>query len=111
MDGTPLCTSGSLPGSVHDLRVARIWDIIRRVQAGELITLVDMAYVGAGEGVLVPHKKRRNKRQSRAMLQGLGERANAVLKAWRVLRKLRCCLLHAGQLVKAILVPQLHEAR
>ncbi|RCG17398.1 IS5/IS1182 family transposase, partial [Sphaerisporangium album] len=38
-------------------------------------------------------------------------RANAQLKAWRILRKLRCCPLRAGQIVKAILVLQLREAR
>ena len=32
-DGTPLWTSGSLPGSVHDLKAARIWGIIRRLHA------------------------------------------------------------------------------
>ncbi|PZG38852.1 IS5/IS1182 family transposase, partial [Spongiactinospora gelatinilytica] len=32
-DGTPLWTSGSLPGSVHDLQAARIWGITRRLQS------------------------------------------------------------------------------
>ncbi|MDP4509399.1 IS5/IS1182 family transposase, partial [Nonomuraea sp. G32] len=37
--------------------------------------------------------------------------ANAVLKNWRILRKLRCCPLRAGQLVKAIFVLQAREVR
>jgi hypothetical protein len=35
-----------------------------------------------------------------------GERANAQLKTWRILRKLRCCLWRADQLAKAIHVLQ-----
>ncbi|GLW12275.1 IS5 family transposase [Microtetraspora sp. NBRC 13810] len=114
-DGTPLWTSGSLPGSVHDLTAARIWGIIRRLEAAGLITLADKAYVGAGRRVLVPYKGR-NKPASQkvansahAKLRGPGERANAVLKTWRILRKLRCCPLRAGQLVKAIFVLQARE--
>jgi hypothetical protein len=35
-----------------------------------------------------------------------GERANAQLRSWRTLRKLRCCPWRAGQLAKAIHVLQ-----
>ncbi|WP_431898901.1 transposase family protein, partial [Nonomuraea sp. bgisy101] len=87
------------------------------LQAAGLVTLADKGYVGAGQRVLVPYKGR-NKPQSQktansahAKLRGPGERANAQLKTWRILRKLRCCPLRAGQLVKAILVLQLREAR
>jgi hypothetical protein len=38
-----------------------------------------------------------------------GERANASLKNWHILRKLRCCLWKAGQLAKAIHVLQARE--
>ncbi|WP_405151464.1 transposase family protein [Sphaerisporangium sp. NBC_01403] len=115
-DGTPLWTSGSLPGSVHDLTAARIWGIIRRLRAAGLITLADKGYVGAGQPVLVPYKGRNKPasqkaaNSSHAKLRGPGERANAVLKTWRILRKLRCCPLRAGQLVKAIFVLQTREA-
>ncbi|SDM35215.1 DDE superfamily endonuclease [Nonomuraea maritima] len=109
-------TSGSLPGSVHDLKAARIWGILRRLQAADLLTLADKGYVGAGEHVRVPYKGR-NKPASQkaanaahAKLRGPGERANAQLKTWRILHKLRCCPLLAGQLVKAILVLQLRDA-
>jgi hypothetical protein len=36
--------------------------------------------------------------------------ANAQLKTWRILRKLRCCPKRAGQIVKAIHVLQSREA-
>ena len=39
-----------------------------------------------------------------------GERANAQLKMWRILRKLRCCPWRAGQLAKAIHALQIHGA-
>jgi hypothetical protein len=57
------------------------------------------AYQGAGEHVVTPYRGR-GKRESQkdanrahARLRGPGERANAQLKAWRILRKLRCCPL------------------
>jgi hypothetical protein len=48
---------------------------------------------------------------SHARLRGPGERANAQLKAWEILTKLRCCPHRAGHLAKAIPVLQNHEAR
>ena len=39
-----------------------------------------------------------------ARQRGPGERANAQLKAWRILRKIRCCPTRVTDLVKAILV-------
>ncbi|MEU3165726.1 transposase family protein [Streptosporangium sp. NPDC006930] len=115
-DGTPLWTSGSLPGSVHDLTAARIWGIIRRLESAGLITLADKAYIGAGPRVLVPYEGRKKPASQKAAnsahakLRGTGERANAVLKTWRILRKLRCCTLRAGQLIKAICVLQTRES-
>jgi hypothetical protein len=44
-----------------------------------------------------------------ARLRRPGERANAQLKTWRILRKLRCCPHRAGRLAKAIHVLQDHE--
>jgi hypothetical protein len=40
---------------------------------------------------------------------GLGERAKAKLKSWRILCKLRCCPWRAVQLARAIRVPQTRE--
>ncbi|MEU3164907.1 transposase family protein [Streptosporangium sp. NPDC006930] len=115
-DGTPLWTSGSLPGFVHDLTGARIWGIIRRLESAGLITLADKAYIGAGRRVLVPYEGRKKPASQKAAnfahakFCGPGERTNAVLKTWRILRKLRCCPLRAGQLIKAICVLQARES-
>ena len=53
-------------------------------------------------------QKQANK--AHAKLRAPGERANAQLKTWRILRKLRCCPWRAGQLAKAIHVLQIREA-
>jgi hypothetical protein len=48
--------------------------------------------------------------RAHAKLRSPGERANAQLKTWRILRKLRCCPWRAGQLAKAIHALQIREA-
>jgi Helix-turn-helix of DDE superfamily endonuclease len=47
--------------------------------------------------------------RAHARLRAPGERANAQLKSWRILRKLRCCPWRAGQLAKAVHVLQTRE--
>ena len=114
-DGEILWVSGPLPGAVHDLTAARIWGIVRELAAAGLIVLADKGYHGAGEHIRTPCKGR-NKPDSQkaanrahAKLRSPGERANAQLKTWRILRKLRCCPWRAGQLAKAIHVLQTRE--
>jgi ethanolamine ammonia-lyase small subunit len=45
-----------------------------------------------------------------AKLRVPGERANAQLKSWKILTKLRCCPWRTGKLAKARHVLQLREA-
>jgi hypothetical protein len=113
--GDILWVSGALPGAVHDLTAARIWGIVRRLAAAGLIVLADKGYIGAGEPVLTPYRGR-NKPPSQkaanrahAQLRSPAERANAQLKTWHILRKLRCCPWRARQLAKAIHVLQTRE--
>jgi len=114
-DGEIQWVSGPLPGSVHDLTAARVWGIVAELAAAGLIVLADKGYHGAGDHIRTPYKGR-NKPASQkaanrahATLRGPGERANAQLKTWRILRKLRCCPWQAGQLAKAIHVLQARE--
>ncbi|GGT47954.1 transposase family protein [Nonomuraea spiralis] len=114
-DGTILWTSGALPGKAHDLSAARIWGILRALERAGIITLADKAYQGAGGLVRTPYKGK-NKPESQkqanrahARLRGPGERANAQLKNWKILRKLRCSPSKAGHLCKAIAVLQNHR--
>jgi hypothetical protein len=82
--------------------------------------LGDKGYHGydqTGHHVITPYKGR-NKPESQkeanrahARLRGPGERANAQLKCWRILRKLRCCPRRAGRLAKAIHVLQKLRSR
>jgi DDE superfamily endonuclease len=111
-----LWVSGALPGSVHDLTAARIWGIVRRLAAAGLIVLADKGYIGAGEHVLTPYRGRNKPvsqkaaNRAHARLRAPGECANAQLKAWHILRKLRCCPWRAGRrLAKAIHVLQTRE--
>jgi hypothetical protein len=116
--GTILWVSGQLPGSTHDTAAARIWNILAALRDAGLIALGDKGYHGydeTGDHVITPYKGR-NKPQSQkdanrahARLRGPGERANAQLKSWRILRKLRCSTNRAGRLAKAIHVLQNQE--
>jgi predicted DNA-binding protein YlxM (UPF0122 family) len=115
-DGTILWTSGALPGKTHDLTAARVGGILRELEQAGILTLADKGYNGAEATVVITPYKGRNKpesqkqaNQSHAKLRGPGERANAQLKSWRILRKLRCSPSKAGHLVKAIAVLQNHR--
>jgi hypothetical protein len=116
-DGSILWVSGALPGAVHDLTAARIWGVLRELAAAGLVVLADKGYTGAGDPVRVPYRGRgkpasqKDANRAHARLRAPGERANAQLKTWRILRKLRCCPWKAGQLAKAIHVLQTHEIR
>jgi hypothetical protein len=114
-DGTLLWVSGELRGAVHDLRAARIWGLMRALAAAGMLVLADKAYQGAGEHVLTPYKGRskpdsqKDANRAHARLRGPGERANAQLKSWKVLRKLRCCPFRTGRIAKAVHTLQLRE--
>ena len=114
-DGDILWVSGALPGSVHDKKAEWIWGVLAELEAAGLVVLAGKGYQGSTYARL-PYKGR-NKPQSQkdankahAQLRSPGERANAQLETWRILRKLRCCPWRAGQLAKAIHVLQIREA-
>jgi hypothetical protein len=114
-DGDILWVSGALPGAVHDKKAEWIWGVLAELEAAGLVTLADKGYQGSAYAK-IPYKGK-NKPESQkqankahARLRSPGERANAQLKTWRILRKLRCCPWRAGQLAKAIHVLQAREA-
>lgn len=112
--GRLLWASPALPGSTHDLNVARQHRIIEALADADLKCWANKAYQGAGGSVRVPFRGRRLKRWKRlhntahAKIRCLGEQAMATLKSWRLLRKLRCSTNRITDLVKAVLV--LHHA-
>jgi hypothetical protein len=73
-----------------------------------LSALSDKGYHGVSPEVITPYRGRgkpashKAANRAHARLRGPGERANAQLKTWRILRKLRCCPNRVGRLVKAI---------
>ena len=72
-----------------------------------LVTLADKGYQGSTYAKIPYRGKNKPESQkeanrAHAKLRAPGERANAQLKNWRILRKLRCCPWRAGQLAKAI---------
>jgi hypothetical protein len=113
--GDILWVSGALPGSVHDKKAEWTRGVLAGLEAAGLVTLAGKGYQGSAYAK-IPYKGK-NKPQSQkdankahARLRSPGERANAQLKTWRILRKLRCCPWRAGQLAKAIHALQLREA-
>jgi hypothetical protein len=58
----------------------------------------------------VQPESQKDANRAHAKLRAPGDRANAQLKAWRILQKLRCCPWRAGTLAKAIHVLQIREA-
>jgi len=87
---------------------------VRELAASGLLVLADKGYAGAsahplpvqGQGKRTAQKAAN---RAHAQLPGPGERANAQLKTWRILRKLRCCPWKAGRLAKTIHVLQTRE--
>jgi hypothetical protein len=114
-DGGILWVSGALPGSVHDKKAEWIWGALAELEAAGLVTLADKGYQGSTYAKLPYRGKDKPESQklanrAHAKLRSPGERANAQLKTWHILRKLRCCPWRAGQLAKAIHVLQVREA-
>jgi hypothetical protein len=113
--GDILWVSGALPGSVHDKKAEWIWGVLDELERQGLIALADKGYLGSARAK-VPYRGKnkpepqKEANRAHAKLRAPGERANAQLKTWKVLAKLRCCPWRAGQLAKAIHVLQIREA-
>lgn len=111
--GNLVWASPALPGSQHDLTAARTHQLIEALTENQVMTFADKGYQGAGGSIRTPFKRRRHRpplsiRQrevnaSHARIRGIGERAVAALKTWRILTKLRCCPQRGTPIVQAIL--------
>jgi hypothetical protein len=114
-DGDILWVSGALPGSVHDKKAEWIWGVLDELEKAGLVTLADKGYQGS-TWAKVPYKGKnkpepqKDANRAHAKLRAPGERANAQLKTWDILDKLRCCPSRTGKLAKAIHALQLREA-
>jgi DDE superfamily endonuclease len=94
--GDILWVSGPLPGSVHDKKAEWIWGVLAGLEAAGLVTLADKGYQGAAHAK-IPYRgknkpgSQKEANRAHAKLRSPGERANAQLKNWHILRELRCC--------------------
>lgn len=108
--GRLLWASSALPGSTHDLTAARSHGIIDALADAGVKCWADKAYQGAGRHVPVPFRGRQLKRWQRrhntahAKIRCVGEQAMAILKGWRLLRKVRCSTNRITDVVKAVFV-------
>ncbi len=113
--GDILWVSGVLPGSVHDKKAEWVWGVLDELEKQGLVTLADKGYQGS-TWAKVPYRGKnkpepqKEANRAHARLRAPGERANAQLKAWKILTKIRCCPWRAGKLAKAIHALQLREA-
>lgn len=116
--GRLVWASPPLPAAVHDVRAARHHGIPHLLVTTGVRTFADKGYRGAGAGIGVPHQSRRKdpvtgrylplSRNQRAVnaaharLRAPGERANAQLKSWRILQRLRSNPSDATGIINAV---------
>jgi hypothetical protein len=116
--GRLIWASPALPGARHDMGAAREHGIIDAVNDAGIPVLADTAYQGSGPAVRVPFRRRRLDRDTgryrplsanqkavntaHARRRGPGERANAEIKNWKILRKIRTSPNRATTLINAI---------
>lgn len=116
--GRLVWASPALPGARHDMGAAREHGIIDALAAARVQVVADSGYRGAGPTFDLPQRRRpadrdtgerrrlspaqREVNAAHAAQRGPGERANAMFKSWKVLRKIRCCPQRTTALVNAI---------
>jgi hypothetical protein len=89
--GDILWVSGELPGSVHDKKAEWIWGVLAELEVAGLVTLADKGYQGSAYAK-IPYRgknkpgSQKEANKAHAKLRSPGERANAQLKNWRILR-------------------------
>ncbi|GGJ30548.1 transposase family protein [Streptomyces brasiliensis] len=116
--GRLLWASPALPGAVHGIRAAREHRIIHALEQAGIDCWADKGYQGACGTVRVPYRGRwealsagqQTLNRSQAKIRGLVEQAMATLKAWRLLRKLRCLTTRITTPVQAILTLRLNAS-
>jgi hypothetical protein len=87
--------------------------LIEALTDNQVMTFADKGYRGAGGSIRTPFKRHRHRpslsvcqrevNRSHVRIRGIGERAVATLRTWRILTKLRCCPQRGTPIVQAIL--------
>lgn len=112
--GRLIWVSAALPGSAHDLTATHTHGAIDALTSAKVMMFADKAYQGARGSIRTPFKPHRYRpklsalqkkvNRAHARIRAIGERANATLKTWKVLTKLRCSPHRATAIAQAILV-------
>jgi hypothetical protein len=118
--GRLIWASPALPGARHDAGAARAHGIPDAMAAAGVTAFADTAYCGLDPSVRAPFRRSRYDRgtgkfarrelspgqkavnHAHSAIRAPGERANADLKNWRILRKIRSSPAHASLLVDAV---------
>lgn len=118
--GRLIWASPALPGARHDAGAAAEHGIGAALAEAGVTAYADSAYHGAGATIRAPYRRSRYDRTSgkfasrplsggqkavnraHSALRAPGERANAELKNWRILRKIRSSPADATTLVNAV---------
>ena len=118
--GDLLYTSDALPGASHDITCARTGGLLEALAACPTLVLADKGYHGAPAGICTPFVASRRdpgtglftRRElshnekavnaAHAKLRAHAERANAQLKSWRVLRRVRMSPEQTTDLVHSV---------
>ncbi|MDP9828384.1 hypothetical protein J2S57_004133 [Kineosporia succinea] len=118
--GRLIWASPALPGARLDAGAAAEPGIGKALGAAGVTAFADSAYHGAGPTIRAPHRRlrrdpnthlftrrelsagQRAANQAHSAVRAPGERANAQLKTWRVLRKIRSSPSAASILVNAV---------
>nr|WP_261339664.1 transposase family protein [Streptomyces cavourensis] len=102
-----------MPGATHDLTAARVHGVPAALAENDVKCWADKAYQGVGPAIRVPIRGkylpgwRRRHNRDHTKIRSLGERAMAILKSWRLLRKLRCSTTRINALVRAVVALEL----
>nr|WP_269326673.1 transposase family protein [Kineosporia mesophila] len=112
--------SPALPGARHDAGAVRKHAIPATWAAADVTTFADAAHIGAGSAIRAPFRRLRRDPASHlftrrelsagqkavntsiSQMRAPGERADAELKSWRLLRKIRSSPAHTACLVNAV---------
>jgi hypothetical protein len=116
--GRLVWASPTLPGACHDMGAAREHGIIDAIADAGVRAVADTAYQGGSPAIRVPQRRRRldpdtgryrrlsqhqkGVNTAHAQQRGPGEQANAEIKNWKILRKIRSSPSRATTLVKAV---------
>lgn len=116
-DGNLIWIGTGYPGSAHDLTAARADQVFYWARKVDMELFADKGYTGAGPGVAVPFKGKRDnlteaqRAHNRVVnsTRALVERGFAQLKTWAIFERSRCCPTLIGPAARAVLALMIND--